>query len=253
MLGLPRASTEAQVKEAYFQLARRFHPDTHHDPAMDDLGEKLEAVFIRLGQAYEVLRNPRTRASYEADLAARAPRGPRVSEPAATTSSSPSPAAAPAPPAPPAPSAAAGRAQEARRAFDALVAAEKHIEGEKYWDAIQLLEYAVQWLDGKPLARARTALGRSYAKNPNWSKQAETSLKAALQVDPKNVEAHVLLGGLYAGQGLRSRAAKSYRRALDLQPDRHDAAEALAALGPDETDAPPEERGGILKKLFGKR
>src|SRR5688500_12970961 len=37
VLGIPRASSEAQVKEAYFQLAKRFHPDTHHDPAMDDL------------------------------------------------------------------------------------------------------------------------------------------------------------------------------------------------------------------------
>ena len=42
-------------------LAKRFHPDTHHDPALGDLGAKLEAVFIRLGEAYEVLRNPRTR------------------------------------------------------------------------------------------------------------------------------------------------------------------------------------------------
>ena len=77
VLGIPRASSEAQVKEAYFQLARRFHPDTHHDPAMEDLGAKLEAVFIRLGQAYEVLRNPRSRAAYETDLASRAPRVPR--------------------------------------------------------------------------------------------------------------------------------------------------------------------------------
>ena len=77
VLGIPRASSEAQVKEAYFQLAKRFHPDTHHDPAMDDLGPKLEAVFIRLGQAYEVLRNPRTRGPYEADLASRTTHFPR--------------------------------------------------------------------------------------------------------------------------------------------------------------------------------
>jgi curved DNA-binding protein CbpA len=256
VLGIPRASSEAQVKEAYFQLARRFHPDTHHDPAMDDLGDKLEAVFIRLGQAYEVLRNPRTRASYEADLAARAPRGPRVApEPAA-----PAPPAASSPSSPPAPAARAqspptlDRGQEARRAYEALIAAEKHIEGEKYWDAIQLLEYAVQWLEGTALVRARIALGRSYAKNPNWTKQAETALKAALQIDPKSADAHVLLGGLYAGQGLRSRAAKAFRKALELQPHRRDAADALAALGPeDQADVPDERGGGLLKKLFGKR
>ena len=252
VLGIPRASTEAQVKEAYFHLAKRFHPDTHHDPAMDDLGPKLEAVFIRLGQAYEILRNPRTRGNYEADLAARAPRGPRAAtDPGTPPQGSPAgpPASGP-PPAPPAPD----RTQEARRAFESMVAAEKHMEQGKYWDAIQLLEHAVQWLEGKNLTRARVALGRSYAKNPNWAKQAETILKAAIAAEPKSADAHFVLGELYAGQGLRSRAATAFRRVLDLQPDRQEAATALAALGPDEPPGEPQdEGGGFLKKIFGKR
>jgi len=256
VLGIPRASSEAQVKEAYFQLARKYHPDTHHDPAMDDLGEKLEAVFIRLGQAYEVLRNPRTRASYESDLAARAPRGPRPASGPVVIQGPSSPGHAPAAAAPPAeaapPPRPADHTQETRRAFEALAEAEKHIENEKYWDAIQLLEFAVQWLEGKNLGRARLALGRAYSKNPKWTKQAESALKAAVEADAKNVGAHVELGGLYARQGLRSRAVSAYRKALDLQPDRQDAAAALAALGPDD-DAPPEDKGGLLKKLFGKR
>jgi tetratricopeptide (TPR) repeat protein len=256
VLGIPRASGEAQVKEAYFQLARKYHPDTHHDPAMDDLGEKLEAVFIRLGQAYEVLRNPRTRASYESDLAARAPRGPRpaaggpvvIQGPSSPGhGNAPGPAAGPAPPPP-----AADHAQEARRAFESMIQAERHIENEKYWDAIQLLEAAVHALEGKNLGRARLALGRAYSKNPKWTKQAEAALKGAVEADGKNAGAHVELGGLYARQGLRSRAVSAYRKALDLQPDRQDAAAGLAALGPDD-EPPPEEKGGLLKKLFGKR
>ena len=250
VLGIPRASTEAQVKEAYFHLAKRFHPDTHHDPAMDDLGPKLEAVFIRLGQAYEVLRNPRTRGSYEADLAARAPRFPRAQgDPGTPPQGSPaSPVTAAAPPPPPAPD----KTQETRRAFEAMIAAEKHVEQGKFWDAIQLLEHAVQWLEGRNLTRARVALGRSYAKNPNWTKQAETILKAAIASEPKSAEAHFVLGELYARQGLRSRAASAFRRVLELQPDRQDAASALAALGPDEPEE-PEDEGGFLKKIFGKR
>ena len=134
-----------------------------------------------------------------------------------------------------------------------MVNAERLIENEKYWDAIQLLEFAVQWLEGKNLGRARTALARAYMKNPNWAKQAEGALKAAIEADAKNPAAHVLMGELYARQGLRSRAVSAYRRALDLQPDREDAAAALAALGPDEGGEAPEDKGGLLKKLFGKR
>ncbi len=252
VLGIPRASSETQVKEAYFLLARRYHPDTHHDPAMDDLGPKLEAVFIRLGQAYEVLRNVRTRGPYEADLAARAPRFPRPgSEPGTPPGGSPPPAsssaAAPEPP-------PVDRSMEARRAIEAMIAAEKHIEQGKFWDAIQLLEHAVQWLEGRNLTRARIALGRSYAKNPNWAKQAETILKAAIAATPKSAEAHVVLGELYATQGLRGRAASAFRRALELEPDRQEAAAALSALGPEEPSKDlPDPDGGFLKKLFGKR
>ena len=80
VLGLERASTEAQVKEAYFRLARRFHPDVHHDPALADLRDKIEAIFVRLGEAYEVLRNPRIRAKYESQIAP--PQGRRPPRPA---------------------------------------------------------------------------------------------------------------------------------------------------------------------------
>src|SRR5262249_22259870 len=74
-LGIATAATEAQVKEAYFKLARRFHPDSHHDPSLADLRNKLEAVFIGLGEAYEVLKNTRARAHYDEGLRRRSPPG----------------------------------------------------------------------------------------------------------------------------------------------------------------------------------
>ncbi len=55
VLGLKRGATDAQVKDAYFRLAKSFHPDVHHDASLSDLRDKLEAVFIRLGK-----RNSRT-------------------------------------------------------------------------------------------------------------------------------------------------------------------------------------------------
>lgn len=134
-----------------------------------------------------------------------------------------------------------------------MLAAEKHMADGKYWDAIQLLEHAVQWLEGKNLTRARIALGRSYAKNPNWAKQAETILKSAIAASPKSAEAHLVLGQLYAAQGLRSRAVTTLRRALELQPEYPDAAAALSELGPDEPQGPSDQDPGFLKKIFGKR
>jgi curved DNA-binding protein CbpA len=74
VLGIERGATEQQVKEAYFRLARRFHPDSHHDATLADLVDQLEAVFIRLGEAYEVLKTPRLRADYEERLGRQRPR-----------------------------------------------------------------------------------------------------------------------------------------------------------------------------------
>ncbi len=68
VLGVARDATTAQVREAYFGLARRFHPDGHHEPALSDLREPLEKIFRRLGEAYEVLCHPRAREHYEQEL-----------------------------------------------------------------------------------------------------------------------------------------------------------------------------------------
>ena len=237
VLGVERSATDAQVKEAYFRLAKRFHPDTHHDPNMADLRDKLETVFIRLGEAYEVLRNPRSRGAYESELASRTPRAPVGAPPADA-----SPAAA----TPPAPV----PAMDPATAVQSLRRAQKCLAEEKYWDAIQLLEAAVPSLQGKQKQRARLDLARAYTKNPNWMHQAEETLHEVLREDPKNAEAYLALGHIYKAGGLRSRSLGMFRKVVELKPDHEEAAAELAALGPE-----PEvtESGGLLKKLFGRR
>jgi tetratricopeptide (TPR) repeat protein len=233
VLGIPKASAEAQVKEAYFRLAKRFHPDAHHDPSLADLADKLEAVFIRLGKAYEVLRNPRSRSSYEADLAARAPRAPTPGAPA--TPETP-------PPVDP--------ELEARQAEEAYRRAERHFDREQYWDAIQLLEPALSAAQGKNKHKVRVLLAKAYLKNPKWVKRAEEQLQTVVKEDAANVEAHFLLGTIYKAGGLKSRALHAFQRVLELKPDHEKAAAELVDLVPEVAEPPPS--GGLLKKLFGK-
>jgi len=234
VLGIPRGSTEAQVKQAYFGQARRYHPDARQDPALADLRDKMDAIFIRLGHAFEVLRNTRARLSYEANLPARSSGSvPAVRE---------APLAAP----PPDP------ALEARRAAENVRRAERLMEEAKYWDAIQLLERAVQALGGSQKQKARVVLARALVKNPNWLHQAEEVLQAVVLDEPSHQEAHFVLGSLYKERGLRSRAAGAFRRVLDLNPEHREAAAELTALGDVSAEAPAES-GGLLRKLFGRR
>jgi tetratricopeptide (TPR) repeat protein len=223
VLGIARDATEAQVKEAYFRKAKRFHPDVHHDPALSDLRGKLEQVFIRLGEAYEVLRNPRIRASYERGLGA----------PAAPAAPAPDPGA------------------EEEMAKQSIRKAERSIQQEKYWEAIQLLEPAIPRVGGRLKQAGRVMLARAYAKNPNWVKQGEELLLMVIQEDPQNLDAHLVLGGIYRAGGLKNRAIGMLRKALDLAPDNREALDQLTALA-SEAAPPTAEAGGLLKKLLRK-
>jgi DnaJ-like protein/uncharacterized protein DUF4388 len=234
VLEVPPDAGPDKIKEAYFRMAKRFHPDAHHREAvLEDVKDKLETVFIRLGEAYDVLRNPRTRASYESTLKMR---HPAASQP--VTAAGPGPVGTPAP------------AERSQSDTDSLRKAENLVEKEQYWDVIQLLEGVVPRLAGKQRQRARMALGRAYLKNPNWVKEGEQLIRAVVAEDPRHVEAYLLLGQLYKERGLKARALAMLRKAVEVQPENERANAELLALGPE--PAPAEEGGGLIKKLFGR-
>ena len=58
IMGVARGATEAQIKQAYRKLARKYHPDVSKE-------KDAEARFKELGEAYEVLKNPEKRAAYD--------------------------------------------------------------------------------------------------------------------------------------------------------------------------------------------
>jgi molecular chaperone DnaJ len=63
VLGVSPGAGADEIKRAYRQLARRYHPDI----SGDDRG----SAFLEVARAYEVLRHPERRRSYDASLIAR--------------------------------------------------------------------------------------------------------------------------------------------------------------------------------------
>jgi len=57
-MGVARDATEAQIKQAYRKLARKYHPDVSKE-------KDAEARFKEVGEAYEVLKSPEKRAAYD--------------------------------------------------------------------------------------------------------------------------------------------------------------------------------------------
>ena len=68
ILGVSRQATAADIKAAYYQLAKKFHPDRHRNTEHGDLRGKLESLLSVITQAYDTLSEPSPRASYDERL-----------------------------------------------------------------------------------------------------------------------------------------------------------------------------------------
>jgi curved DNA-binding protein CbpA len=258
VLGLERAVGETEVKEAYFRLAKRFHPDVHHGASLGDLRDKLEAVFIRLGEAYDTLRDPKRRADYEERLGRFRSRPAQVAPGGGVTMTGPAPEPEPARD----PEEEARLAEEAVRRAAKLMEQAKALEQEKpsepehqrlTYDAIQLLEPVVETIQGPARLRAQLLLARGYSKNPKWAKRAEELLLVASRENPRSAEPWALLGAIYAARGIKTRALSMYRKALELKPEHEEAGRFVAENAGAEPE-PPETPGGggLLGRLFRK-
>jgi curved DNA-binding protein len=58
-LGVDRSATREQIQSAYRKLARKHHPDVDKTPGATQR-------FAQIGEAYEVLKNEKTRKRYDA-------------------------------------------------------------------------------------------------------------------------------------------------------------------------------------------
>ncbi|XP_062842635.1 dnaJ homolog subfamily C member 16 [Trichomycterus rosablanca] len=58
VLGVTRHASQAEIKKAYKQLAKEWHPDKNKDP-------EAQTMFIKISQSYEILSNEERRKSYD--------------------------------------------------------------------------------------------------------------------------------------------------------------------------------------------
>lgn len=58
IMGVEKTATQDEIKRAYRKLARKYHPDVSKEP-------DAEQKFKKVGEAYEVLKDPQKRAAYD--------------------------------------------------------------------------------------------------------------------------------------------------------------------------------------------
>jgi len=196
ILGIPKTATEEDVKKAYFQMARRFHPDRFERQIAADFKSQIDAVFDGITNAYRVLSNKESRRVYDAK-----------SGPGSTQED----------------------VQDSFRKADIKFRQGKTLHGQgRYDEAIAYLEEAVRVRRDKGDYFLLLAMCES--KMPPYVQKAEQDFLKAIQLEPWNPEGYVGLGLLYKAEGLHTKAIKQLEKALEAEPDHASAREALDEL-----------------------
>jgi DnaJ-domain-containing protein 1 len=210
VLGVSRNIEQDALKQTYHRLARRFHPDRfHQDP---QLRSRVEDVFAKIAQAYEVLRDKSSRAAYDLKIEREkdvrpTPRAEPKNEPTATqTSSSP----------------AAQRAEESfQRGLSAL----------KAGNQVAALGYFAEAARLQPkVARYRAQYGRALTENVQMRHRAEAEIQAAIMLEPGNITYRIMLARLFQNLGFLKRAEGELERVRSIDPGNAEAKAMLAEL-----------------------
>jgi curved DNA-binding protein CbpA len=219
VLGVSANESPQNLKNVYYKLARRYHPDRFRkvDAA---LLTRIESAFARITQAYDTLRDDGLRSSYNSKVAA-LKKAAQLAEsaPKATTQS------------PHTETAGAGAesvALTAERAETQFKEGFAALELGQKKAAMGLFGAAARAVPNE--ARYRAFYGQTLAGNESTRRAAETELQAAIKLDPNNAEYRVMLAELYRDLGLRLRAKGEAERAAAADPNNRKARDLLRAL-----------------------
>jgi curved DNA-binding protein CbpA len=70
LLGVERGANAKEIKRAYFRLSKEFHPDRYFRREIGHYAVRLDRIFKKVVEAYELLTDPTTRAEIERSMPA---------------------------------------------------------------------------------------------------------------------------------------------------------------------------------------
>jgi curved DNA-binding protein CbpA len=197
LLEVPRTASEEDVKKAYFQMARRFHPDRFDRRSAAEYKGQIDEVFDAITNAYRVLSNKDKRAAYDSG----AETGAQEQE-----------------------------GQDSVKRAEIKFRQGKTLFGmDRFDDAVALLEEAVRLRRDK--ADYYLLLAMAESRVPSYVRKAETDFLKAINLEPWNPEGYVGLGVLYKTEGLQTKAIRQFEKALEADPEHAKARQELIDMG----------------------
>lgn len=208
VMELPSTAAAEEIKEAYYALARRYHPDKFHLQSGTQLHAKLSSAFARITQAYETLTNPNSRVAHDQAIE----RSKRLSEAPKAAGTEPSPD-----------STAdfefetGGAKTETGNAEYNFRAGLLALKEARINAATTYLAAAARLAPQE--ARYRAYYGRALAASEQTRRLAENEIQAAVKLDPASANFRTMLAELYFDLKFHRRAQTELDRALALDPN----------------------------------
>lgn len=230
LLGVARNASAADIRRAYFERSRLFHPDLAHRPDLAGLHRELSAVFERLKAAHDTLDDDAARAAYDRtldDAPAVVFAEESVADPGA-------------------------RRQLAEKNFDR---ATRLIEEKDYHSAVELLREAIRFAPDR--AEYRFRLGEVELKNEKWIERGIENLREATRLAPSRGDFLRATARALAAHGRQADAEMYARRANEVEPGAESSALVLEICGSGASKSDREtgetHRAGFLGRLLRRR
>jgi curved DNA-binding protein CbpA len=184
ILNVSRQASGEEIKQAYFRLARKYHPDSFGRDIEVALRGQVDEVFDAVTKAYRILSRKEERTVYDARIAAPSP----------------------------------DESQDGAKRADVLCRQAKTLfRQERFSEALILLEEAVRLQPNQSDYHLLLALVEY--RTPSLRRKAEKSFLKAIELGPWNVESYMGLGLLYKKEGLLIKARKQFEKILEIDPD----------------------------------
>lgn len=184
ILNIPSTASQREVKLAYFQLARKYHPDCFDQNLPSDIKEKIEDVFGRITKAYRKLTSGKESPDYE------------------VMTETPS---------------ELDKLEVDKRAEIKFRQAKTLYTQERYEEALVYLEEVIRLKRDK--GSYTLLLAMTEMKLPSFREKAEEDFLRAIELEPWNAEAYAGLGVFYKKEGLLVKANKMFKKALEIEPE----------------------------------
>jgi len=182
ILGLKPGAGPEEIKKAFFVLAKKYHPDKHRDRDGGDYAAK----FSEINEAYNVLKDQRSKADYDRSFQTVGTRREK-------------------------------KGKERYKADELYKTAQKAIKINDVNSAIDLLKAAVRMEPDR--AEFYSLLGLTLSEKPRRLHEAREYCEKAVEIEPYDVRNYINLGLVYKKAGLKIRAQKQFEKVLRWEPE----------------------------------